>query len=112
MTMSEDEAATTVEIDSIVLTKVSARVIVECAPKRSVISLEVIQRSDPELLFISGDCLYLGNTRVGEEICYRVTAWQQSPPALVVVREDAGPPERGSQSALSTASRPGESVRP
>lgn len=84
MTISEHDAATTVELGDITLTKVAARVIVEQAPEHSVVSLEAIQRSDPELLFISGDRLYIGNTRAGVEVCYQVTGWQQSPPALMV----------------------------
>lgn len=82
---SEGDAAVTVQIGDIVLTKVAARVIVEQAPEHSVISLEVIQRSDPELLFISGDRLFFGNSG-GTEIVYQVAGWQQSPPALMATR--------------------------
>ena len=56
------------------------------APDESLISLEVVQQSAPELLTIAGDRLHLGLDEEGRRLIYQVTGWQAHPPALTVRR--------------------------
>jgi hypothetical protein len=81
------DAGEQVQIGDVVLRRVAPQVIVESAPPRSRVSLEVVQKADDRLLFISGDRMYLGNDPTGAEVVYRVTGWDASACALLIERE-------------------------
>jgi len=70
----------------VVLTRVAPKVIVEEYPDHARISIAAIQASDPSLLFISGDRLYLGNTREDVEVIYQITGWEVETWALTARR--------------------------
>lgn len=75
------------ESGPVLLRTTYATVVVTAAPARTVIPLEVIQRSDPHLLGIEGgNLLHFGQDEQGREVVYAVVGWQQSPPALELVR--------------------------
>jgi hypothetical protein len=68
------------------VTRFAPRAVVEHAPAQSLVSLGLIAGADQQMLFISGDRLYLGNDRHGREVVYRITGWSTERVALLVER--------------------------
>lgn len=84
----ETVVATTYEVGkSVLLTRIAPRVIVDSAPARSQIRLDVLQQSDSSLLWISGSALHFGNDRQRREVIYRVTGWDPLSCTLLIERE-------------------------
>ena len=73
--------------NEVVVARSAPQLTVQVAPKNSRISLGVLQESDPELLFISGRDLYLGNDPDGREVVYRVIGWDDDSCSLLIERK-------------------------
>lgn len=89
-----DRPATTVRVStnvtappSIIFTAYAMSTVVESAPEETRVSLDLIGARDPQLLFVRGDKIFVGNDRAGNEVVYRVVGWDAEETALIVRRE-------------------------
>jgi hypothetical protein len=70
----------------VVVTLHEARLVVNEAPESTVMSLALLVGAAKDRLFVSFDRVYIGNDRKGEEIVYRVVAWDPDAAGLILER--------------------------